>query len=743
LDDHVIDNFFELRIHSENLARGAAEARQVEEVDLHKIYEAMAVCGCISEEQIEYLMQMEQETELANVAGIGKNIQRVKELLRQKERVILISDMYLSTDIIRKMLLKADSVFESIPLYVSSDYKKRKTTGNLYRLVQEAERVQYEDWMHTGDNLYQDVEIPCRMGIDAEWIEKKELTDLEKRLLRWYGNDSCLQVMIGTAVRAEKRDRKIAYQIGCRYAGPVLYSYAEWIVDQAVKKGIRRLYFIARDGYLIKKIVDIILERKKTGIGTGYIYGSRRAWRMVSLSDEHYNLYQLVLWSHFKKITTLDELASVLCIPLKGLYQFLPGVYSEDQKDTRISCQELEYIVGKLAADATFKKYHLRTLEKERLLAQRYLMQETDLSDNHFAFVDVSGGGLTQGCLYQLVKDRHPEPIHTFFLKTDRVNLAEGSVTDVFLPSYLDNNLVVEMMCRAPHGQTDGYIEKNGQVIPEIEEREGKLHAQHDFYEYEKGIEDFVTLMSEVSSQYGIDKVSIKVVLLYLEHIAQEPSKDVLEYFATTPSSESGRGAERIEYAPRLTKQQIRDLFLVRTSEPAELFYKGTNLKYSILRASEEEKRLIEKYQKEYGSALGRLARKEKDRSRKELCRRWGRAAFYPIRLLEKRIVIYGAGKFGQDLYNRIAGDGMHEIVLWADKNADRCHEQGLADVHGISDIKKASYDQLVIAVMDERLADSIREELEGYGIDGEKILWIQPPSDPYPMAQWRTEGIG
>ena len=83
LEDYVIDNFFELRIHSEHLARGAAEARRVEEVDLHKIYEAMAVCGCISREQIEYLCQLEQETELANVTGIDENIQKVKALIQQ------------------------------------------------------------------------------------------------------------------------------------------------------------------------------------------------------------------------------------------------------------------------------------------------------------------------------------------------------------------------------------------------------------------------------------------------------------------------------------------------------------------------------------------------------------------------------------------------------------------------------------------------------------------------------------
>ena len=747
LDDYVIDNFFELRIHSENLARSAAEARRVEEVDLLKIYEAMAVCGCMSREQIEYLCHLEQEMELANVTGIDENIRKVKELVRHKERVILISDMYLSCDSIRKMLLRADPVFESMPLYVSSVYKKRKTTGNLYRRVQEIEQACYEDWTHVGDNVYQDIEIPCRLGMNAEWVQKNQLTDLEDRLLCQYGSDSRLQLMIGTAVRAERKDRGTAYHIGCRYAGPVLYSYAAWIVDQAVKKNIKRLYFIARDGYLIKKIVDIILEQKRTGttipIETRYIYGSRRAWRMVSLSENHYNLYQLILWSHFKKITTLDELASVLCIPVEELYQYLPGVYKKDKSGRAITGQELEYITGKLAENLDFRAYHLRKLEKGRKLAQQYLVQEIDCSDDQFAFVDVSGGGLTQGCLQQLIKDRYHKPIHTFFFKIDRVNLVEDSITDTFLPSDLDSNLVVEMMCRAPHGQTDGYIEKDGKIVPVTGEQEGALQIEHGFCDYEEGIADFTGLMCEVSQQYGIGNIPIKIILRYLEYIAQEPSREVLEYFASTPSCEAGRGAEVTEYAPKLTQQQIREIYLIRTSEPVEFFYKGTDLNYSILRASEEEKALIGQYRREHDSALGRAARLEKERRQKEQHRRYGRAAFYPTRLLEEQVILYGAGKFGQDLHNRLLREQKHHIVLWVDKNAAACRERGLTDVQDISEIKTASYDQLVIAVMDGELAENIREELEAEGVRKEKILWMQPPSDFYQMAQWKVEGIG
>ena len=141
LDEFVVDNFFELRVHGEELARKSKEMQWIEEVTLQDIYDAMSLCGCISSGQKKYLMDLEIITETENVIGIEENIIKLKELLEKGEKVVLISDMYLSADVIRKILLKIDKIFADIPLYVSSEYLMRKTTGGIYRKVQELEKV--------------------------------------------------------------------------------------------------------------------------------------------------------------------------------------------------------------------------------------------------------------------------------------------------------------------------------------------------------------------------------------------------------------------------------------------------------------------------------------------------------------------------------------------------------------------------------------------------------------------------
>lgn len=778
MDAYVIDNFFELRIHSEELARKAGVSQRVEEVTLDDIYKAMALCGCLEKGQIEYLCRLEQETEIANIMGIDENIRRLKDLLGQREKVVLISDMYLSEETIRQMLLQVDGIFEKLPLYVSSVYGRRKTTGNLYRLVQEMERVNFGDWTHIGDNLHQDIEIPYNLGISVELVPRVQLSDFENELLQKYEDDSRLQLMIGAAVRTvrvrqesqtgsegqevkagvSRQDAAVdrsgqeirtgepgiseAYRIGCRYAGPILYSYAEWIVDQAVRRNIKRLYFIARDGYLVKQITDMILNREKLGIATSYLYGSRKAWRMPSLSREHYNLYQLFLWSHSGRINTLKDLADVMRVPLEDLYEYLPGTFARNRSDSHIFNQELEYIARKLSSDERFKAYHLQKLAKERTLTQRYLEQEVDITDDDFAFVDISGGGLTQGCLRELMKDRYKKPIHTFFFRIDRINLMEGSVTDTFMPSFLENNLIIEMVCRAPHGQTQGYMEMGGKLEPILEDTESGSLVEHGFFEYERGIMDFSRAMWEACAKNRMKISSMRNLLLYLRHIAEAPSREVLEYFASMPSSESGRSTEIVEYAPRLTENDIKEIFLGHTDEPLEYFYKGTDIKYSIMRASEDEKALIEYYKKEHGGTIGKLYRQEKERERRRLRERYARAAFYPVRLLEERVVLYGAGKFGQDLHKRLMEDEEHQVVLWVDKKAAAYRRQGLTDVCDVSEVVSVPYDQIVIAVMDKALAAVIREELQEMGIAEEKIIWLQPYSSPH-QSEWKREEIG
>ena len=159
--------------------------------------------------------------------------------------------------------------------------------------------------------------------------------------------------------------------------------------------------------------------------------------------------------------------------------------------------------------------------------------------------------------------------------------------------------------------------------------------------------------------------------------------------------------------------------------------------------AKESERKLIECCRKEHDSIRGRLYRQESELIQKELRSRYGRAAFYPVRLLDEKVILYGAGNFGQDLYNRLKVDQEHEVVLWVDKNAYDCRQKGLSQVCDISKIDIESDIQIVIAVMAETTADEIRIILEQMGICKKRIVWIRPYTYPVSFVEWKSEKIG
>ena len=148
----LLQNFYLIRIESEKVARNTYISGDVYDITLSQIYECIRLSAELSEEQIKRLMQLEIETELENSIPIIENIKKVRVLKEKEERVVLISNMYLGTDVIRRILAGMDTVFENITIYVSGDLGRTKGTGTLYQYVREKENVEFSNWYHFGDN---------------------------------------------------------------------------------------------------------------------------------------------------------------------------------------------------------------------------------------------------------------------------------------------------------------------------------------------------------------------------------------------------------------------------------------------------------------------------------------------------------------------------------------------------------------------------------------------------------------
>lgn len=89
------------------------------------------------------------------------------------------------------------------------------------------------------------------------------------------------------------------------------------------------------------------------------------------------------------------------------------------------------------------------------------------------------------------------------------------------------------------------------------------------------------------------------------------------------------------------------------------------------------------------------------------------------------RVLIYGAGTFGQHVYRRICEGKQCSVVGWTDEKAKQYQMMGL-DVQEISTALHTNYDKIVVAFVDETVSMEKKRYLLDEGIAEKQIAMLQ-----------------
>lgn len=715
----LLQNFYLIRIESEKVARNTYISGDVYDITLSQIYECIRLSAELSEEQIKRLMQLEIETELENSIPIIENIKKVRVLKEKEERVVLISNMYLGTDVIRRILAGMDTVFENITIYVSGDLGRTKGTGTLYQYVREKEDVEFSNWYHFGDNRILDVEIPNRFGIRAEHFHKTDLYEWERELLKGRENSPQLQIMLGLSKRVhEGMEVTFPYQVGSGYSAEILLPYVLWVLHKSIEKGIQKLYFIARDGYILKKMSDILIHRYNFPIETSYLYGSRRAWRLPSINPKKFELNTFFKWHYPGQIYSYQRIAEILGLTIEELKLFLPFV-REDIELSKPLVQEIIGILGEQQeqlAEFISKKY-----EQQKKEAVSYLYQEIGNEKREFAFVDLIGSGYTQKCLADLMADFFKRPIQTFFYRLDYCITSENNINYAFFPNRIKMGNIIEVLCAAPHGQTNGYECRNDTWIPVLGTDEGENLEAYGFSDYIKGIVDYTEEFAVWFAEKPLSLYDLRIIELYFDYMAEAGNKKLYDYIADMPYGISGQEKAVTSFAPRLSNQDLGRIYFWNKGEPIKKYYSGYSLEFSLLRLLDRQKEMLRFYEKYSERAVVRWIRNRIFNAGSKVCD-------CRYELIADHIVLYGAGKKGKLLHQQLTqGKQYHaDIVLWVDRDYLKYREEGM-EVHSPECIRQVVCQQVVIAVANAQTAEEIKESLTIYGIGKARMIWLCP----------------
>ena len=110
----------------------------------------------------------------------------------------------------------------------------------------------------------------------------------------WVGNNDNQEMKhvsgIAGAARRARIDRELQdrsgelWRLATAVAGPLLFGYVYWILTRARERGLRRLYFLARDGQILLRTAELIAQSCGMHLELRYLHASRRAWFLPSVA---------------------------------------------------------------------------------------------------------------------------------------------------------------------------------------------------------------------------------------------------------------------------------------------------------------------------------------------------------------------------------------------------------------------------------------------------------------------------
>lgn len=106
---------------------------------------------------------------------------------------------------------------------------------------------------------------------------------------------------------------------------------------------------------------------------------------------------------------------------------------------------------------------------------------------------------------------------------------------------------------------------------------------------------------------------------------------------------------------------------------------------------------------------------------------RVNRYAFPKMEIVKgKNVILYGAGSVGRDYYTQLCMYRQCNVVVFMDKNFDHYHYD-YVDVVGKDSLPDLKFDLILISVLKEEAAFSIKSDLMAAGVPEAKIFWERP----------------
>ena len=285
-----ITDFKKARLEARKTAKKTGE-----EVLLKDRYDALAAIYGLTEDEAQELHDLELKYELKACVKRFWGNKLLSYAKSQNKKIILVSDIFFERDFIEKLLNKV-GITSYDTIFLSSEEGKLKHTGNLFHIVLDAIKTSPESVLHIGDNKHSDIEQARKHNMKTHhMMSKSELLRKTSHYDRLYDNiddkltrsavkglvsrDFTSNIIIENPAFTQSSPSVFGYNV----LGTMMFGFAKHILDKAMLENIEDIYFLARDGDIVKRVYDIIAKDVENAPKSHYIYASRRSVRVATL----------------------------------------------------------------------------------------------------------------------------------------------------------------------------------------------------------------------------------------------------------------------------------------------------------------------------------------------------------------------------------------------------------------------------------------------------------------------------
>jgi FMN phosphatase YigB (HAD superfamily) len=387
----------------------------------------------------------------------------IRQLRLSREKCWLVSDFYLAESDFRRLLSfhGIDDAFDEV--YVSSSHLRSKRSGRIYPVLVERSALEPHHILMIGDNSHSDVASSNAHGLKSIHIDREQQHSRYAILTR-QTNDASF------AIHAV---RKLLTAANIPFAESALTLY--WFIDRLyaslLGKGIKDVFFLAREGQLLKVMFDEFQSSRHPPdairIRSHYLEVSRRSTFLPSLLPLEQETFE-ILFRQYRRISVNEFLASL------GLDDQAPELELQlgRQLNERVEDLPTDAIFVELVANEVFREAYERERIGRREAFLSYLNSfDYDKATETLCVVDVGWKGSIQDNLYALLSSTTttltqldgyylgviaPGAIGPMNRKTGLVLSAIGKPTKN-QHVFNENRALFEVLLAADHGSARSY----------------------------------------------------------------------------------------------------------------------------------------------------------------------------------------------------------------------------------------------------------------------------------------------